>query len=144
MNYSFQVLSLRKPTLFSPVQINQLCEQWFNSDSGLQVIQGLNFEENFRSFDEIIQEIYYDNAQTIQPLEWIYCLYNQTEWELMSLDDRNITSQKIWIFAIENLWLKRLLLWLLVLEYSSAQLIISRELVNNFLSLLIKLLKKNV
>ncbi|PSF29689.1 hypothetical protein C7H19_24235 [Aphanothece hegewaldii CCALA 016] len=133
MSYSFRVLSLKDPTVNFPSKVNQLSKHLFNSKIGKSVFKLLNEqEENFRTYDEIIQEIYHNNAHKIKPLEWIYCLYNQTEWELMSLDERNITSQKIWRFALENLWLKRLLLWLMVLEYSSPQLIISPELVQNF------------
>ncbi|MCC3410212.1 MULTISPECIES: EH signature domain-containing protein [unclassified Microcoleus] len=79
-----------------------------------------------RGMAEIIADIEGDRADSITPLEWTYCLWAKSQWDLKNPVKRSYPvgnrtreiSQAIWLVAQNNVRLKQQLLWRLALHYS--------------------------
>ena len=70
-----------------------------------------------RLMTDIIKDIEEDNLTNISLIEWVYLLFNKTEWDKNNPDKSVITSQKIWQFAQVNHQLRFRLFWRLVINH---------------------------
>ena len=71
-----------------------------------------------RPIDDIISYIQNEQAEQLTQLEWVYCLYAKTKWDMQNPAYSRETSQAIWQIASRNQWLKRRLFWRIALHYS--------------------------
>ncbi|MBI1242044.1 MAG: hypothetical protein GC195_11050 [Nostoc sp. RI_552] len=133
--FNFPTLSLQQPQLQQPANLLQLVNNFRNYQQ-LSHLQNLREAEidSWRSLDDIIQTLQEGNSDQIKRIEWVYCLYNKAEWDQEHPESSQETSELIWTVAMNNLWLKQSLLWLLVLHYSQSSSIISDSLVKTFVS----------
>ncbi|MDH6087555.1 hypothetical protein [Umezakia ovalisporum] len=133
--FNFPTLSLQQPQLQQPANLLQLVNNFRNSQqfSHLQNLREAEID-SCRSLDDIIQTLQEGNSDQIKCIEWVYCLYNKAEWDQEHPESSQETSELIWTVAMNNLWLKQRLLWLLVLHYSQSSSIISDSLVKTFVS----------
>ena len=73
---------------------------------------------SLRGIAEIIADIQSEQADSITPLEWTYCLWAKGEWDIKNPDRTKEISQAIWQIAQSNSRLKQQLLWRLALHHS--------------------------
>lgn len=71
-----------------------------------------------RPINDIISYIQNEQVEQLTQLDWVYCLYAKTQWDIQNPAYSRETSQAIWQIAKTNEWLKRRLLWRLALHYS--------------------------
>ena len=103
MNFNFSKISI--PTLPSPkpLELLKLLEQYqdslINSQSlSLQNFLNLDFP-HLRNLDEIIDAMDSNQSNSIQLLEWLYCIFYKSEWDALHQNRSLSTSQKIWSLA---------------------------------------------
>ena len=133
MMLNFRTLSLSDRQSPEPTNLLQLVKNFRNSGQFRQLHNLPNLEtDTLRSLDQIIETIQSGNIDDIQHIEWVYCLYNKAEWDRQNPEISYTTSALIWRAAVNNLPLKQTLLWLLVLNHSESQPIISESLVTSF------------
>lgn len=130
---NFRTLSLSDRQSPQPTNLLQLVKNFRNSGQFRQLHNLPNVEtDTWRSLDQIIETIQSGNIDDIQYIEWVYCLYNKAEWDKQHPEISYTTSALIWRAAVNNLRLQQTLLWLLVLNHSESQPIISESLVTSF------------
>ncbi|MDB9539553.1 EH signature domain-containing protein [Anabaenopsis tanganyikae CS-531] len=133
MMLNFRTLSLSDRQSPEPTNLLQLVKNFRNSEQFRQLQNLPNVEtDTWRSLDQIIETIQSGNIDDIQHIEWVYCLHNKAEWDRAHPEISYTTSALIWRAAVNNLPLKQTLLWLLVLNHSESQPIISESLVTSF------------
>lgn len=130
---NFRTLSLSDRQSPEPTNLLQLANNFRNSEQFPELYNLPNVEtDTWRSLDQIIETIQSGNIDDIQHIEWVYCLYNKAEWDKQHPEISYTTSALIWRAAVNNLRLRETLLWLLVLNHSESQPIISESLVTSF------------
>ncbi|MBD2298622.1 EH signature domain-containing protein [Nostoc sp. FACHB-190] len=130
---SFRILSLEQPESKQPANLLKLANNLRNTQQFTQLYNLPTIEiDAWRSLDEIIDSIQLGNTNQITRLEWVYCLYNKAQWDLENPEISRETSALIWQAALTNLWLQKTLLWLVVINSSESQQIISKSLVETF------------
>jgi len=133
MMLNFRTLSLSDRQSPEPTNLLQLVNNFPNSGQFRQLHNLPNVEtDTLRSLDQIIETIQSGNIDDIQHIEWVYCLYNKAEWDKQNPEISHTTSALIWRAAVNNSRLQKTLLWLLVLNHSESQPIISESLVTSF------------
>ncbi|MDJ0796306.1 MAG: EH signature domain-containing protein [Calothrix sp. MO_167.B12] len=75
-----------------------------------------NLQIPLPTVDRVIQSIKQGNAEKITKLEWIYCINVKGKWDGKNFHISRKTSELIWETAINNVWLRHILLWRLVLQ----------------------------
>ncbi|GET39868.1 EH signature domain-containing protein [Microseira wollei] len=71
-----------------------------------------------RAINDIIYYIQNEQTEQLTQLDWVYCLYAKTQWDIQNPEKSRETSQAIWQVAKTNEWLKRRLFWRIALHYS--------------------------
>jgi hypothetical protein len=71
-----------------------------------------------RQINDIISYIQNEQTEQLTQLDWVYCLYAKTQWDIQNPEKSRETSQAIWQVAKTNEWLKRRLFWRIALHYS--------------------------
>ena len=71
-----------------------------------------------RPINDIISCIQNSQTEQLTQLDWVYCLYAKTQWDIQNPEKSRETSEAIWQVAKTNEWLKRRLLWRIALHYS--------------------------
>ncbi|YAF94110.1 MAG: EH signature domain-containing protein [Nodularia sp. CChRGM 3473] len=133
MILNFRTLSLEQPQSRLPAKLLDLVNNFKNPQYCPQLYNLPKIEvDAWRSLNEIIHAIQLGNTDQLKRLEWVYCLYNKAQWDLEHPQMSMKISELIWQAALNNLWLQQTLLWLLVLDYSESQQIISKSLVETF------------
>ncbi len=75
---------------------------------------------HLHNIDEIMDAIESDRVNTIQLLEWLYCIYLKQEWDERHQDRSLSTAWKIWTIAKKKKQLKQFLFWDLALTYGGS------------------------
>jgi EH_Signature domain len=125
MNFNFTKVSL--PTLTTPKSVELLklldLHQYTPSNSRLSSLQDLPDLDfpHLRNLDEIIDVVESGRSNSIQLLEWLYCIYYKSEWDVLHPDRSLLTSQKIWLLAKQIKPLKKILFWDLALFYGESE-----------------------
>ena len=71
-----------------------------------------------RPINDIISCIQNEQTEQLTQLDWVYCLYTKTQWDIQNPEKSRETSQAIWQAAKTNEWLKSRLFWRIALHYS--------------------------
>jgi hypothetical protein len=132
MNFNFAKITLPPFTPPQPLELLKLLDRI--QDTPIAPIFTLpgKFPDfpNPRSLDEIIDAIESDRVDTIQLLEWLYCISFKGEWDARHPERSLPTSEKIWLVAKNIKHLKQLLFWDLVLTYGGSD---NRKLANSLI-----------
>ncbi|MCU0541687.1 MAG: EH signature domain-containing protein [Oscillatoriaceae cyanobacterium Prado104] len=101
-----------EPSYQQPAQLKKASNFQLASKPKVPEVKG----RSLRTLAEIIADIENDRADSIDRLEWTYCLRAKTEWDIKNPDKAAETSQAIWQIARNNLPLKQQLLWRVALD----------------------------
>lgn len=122
MNFNFTKIFLPS---FQPPQPLELEKLIFNrigdNPNPVIPIDIGNFDfPPLRNLDEIMDTIESDRSDTIQLLEWIYCICLKQKWDERHQDRSLATAHKIWSIANNKKHLKQFLFWDLALTYGGS------------------------
>jgi hypothetical protein len=123
MNFNFSKICL--PTLPTPrplelFKLLEHCKDSLINSKSILIEDFLNLDyPNLRDLDEIIYAIDCDQSESIQLLEWLYCIFYKSEWDTFHQNRSLSTSQKIWLAANHIEQLKKFLFWDLALTHGS-------------------------
>jgi EH_Signature domain len=125
MNFNFTKVSLPTLTTPKPVELLKLLDRPQGTPSNsrlssLHDLPDLDFS-HLRNLAEIIDAIESGRSNSIQLLEWLYCIYYKSEWDVLYPDRSLLTSQKIWLLAKQIKPLKKILFWDLALFYGESE-----------------------
>jgi hypothetical protein len=116
---------LSEPSIQRPLKLNKLSEHLGNSNA-----------PEVRKIDEILEAIQQGAAESISPLEWIYCLHSKSKWDEDHPENSHQTALSIWKVAIENpnltYLLDSLLLYRLALYYDRVEKALPQSLADCF------------
>jgi len=122
MNFNFAKMTLPAFCPPKPLELLKLLARI--QDTAIAPIFTLQGElpdfPNPRSLDEIMNAIESDQVDTIQLLEWLYCISFKGEWDVRHPERSLPTSEKIWLAAKKKKHLKQLLFWDLALTYGGS------------------------
>lgn len=121
MNFNFAKIALPSFQLPRPLELQKLLNGIQNNLSGFIPIDTGNFDfPHLRNIDEIMDAVESDRFDTIQLLEWLYCIYLKQEWDERHQDRSLPTAHKIWTIAKNKNQLKQFLFWDLALTYGGS------------------------
>jgi EH_Signature domain len=136
MNSNFSEIILPNFSAPKPLELSKRLEQYQNISSNSQflLLQNLlNLDlPHLRTLDEIIDAIEKDQFNSIQLLEWLYCISYKKKWDDLHPDRSLATSRKIWAITKQVKHLKQFLFWELVLKYGDRNNNLADSLVDGF------------
>lgn len=121
MNLNFTKISLPTFSAPKPLELTKTLAQHQDISSNSRFLLLHNLPDldlpPLRTLDEIIDAIENDRFNSIQLLEWLYCISYKQKWDNLHPDKSLAISQKIWAITKQVKQLKQFLFWELVLKY---------------------------